>query len=551
MIAQIAPLIRLPARADVFDYFVPDDLARAIQPGSLVRIPFRASKALGIVLELAERQEPKTFRARPVDSLIEPEPILTVCQLALVKKFSAYYVVTAGSVARLMAPDRPERASRAKLRNFKNIRFTVSPARLPELREAAECASQNRFMRMWDVSSFVWLILHLAKHTKQSQILILIPTIEMIEAIAGSVHKVCSTKLAVVHSGLSKGQYWHEYQKILSGGARVILSTRQGVFLPIREHSQIIFFDSTSEDFKQYDQHPRYDARIVGEWLATITKSKLLFASSSEMITGNGDMTHFFQLPPSRGIGAPVTLVDMKNEMQRKDFSVIAGQTLEAIRETAGRNKKVAVIALREESEKGVSVKGILEILTRELKNCKVSASLEQFDVLVATPQALEGLKLSSKKGNLGLLVVSSIEPMLAIPDYRSSERAYCRLSHWAMLGRELGFGRIILQSYSPDSLAIRAFAYGEFEAFAAAERANRKELNYPPFSALIKLSYRAESRDAVDELKRRLPNASGPFMDANGRQSLLIKLPHSARLPDFSGLGSDWIIDRDPENIV
>lgn len=369
----------------------------------------------------------------------------------------------------------------------------------------------------------------------------------------------------MAHSKLSKGQRWNEYQNILSGNARAILATRQGVFLPIRENSHIIFFDGTSEDFKQYDQHPRYDARIVGAWLAKITKSKLLFASSSEVI-GNGDMTHF---PSSRGRGLGVLLVDMKNEMNQKGFSIIAGRTIEAIRGALKQNKKAVVIALREESEKGVSVKSVIKLLTEELKNCKVGGEMGGFDILVCTPHALEGLKLSSEKRNLGLLVFASIEPLLAIPDYRSAERAYYRLSHWRMLAQELGFERIILQSYSPDSPAVRAFAYGEFEAFRNEELKHRKELNYPPFSKLIKLSYNprhtggvlADSISADDrqdsiasELRSSLQNdgtVAGPFTDARKRQSLLIKLSPGAKLPMLAELGPDWIIDRDPENVL
>ncbi|MBI2637199.1 MAG: hypothetical protein HYW81_03345 [Parcubacteria group bacterium] len=549
MIAKITPLSRLPSRADVFDYFVPDDLRAAIKPGSLVNIPFRASKVAGVVLELTHAQESEKFRARPIDSVLEDEPILTHFQLRLIKKFSEYYFVTPGSVARLMVPDRPERMTNVKPMTYTHISFTVSPAQLPKLKSATARIASARLLIIRDVSSFVWLLLHLVARRKQSPLLVLVPTIEMIEAIAGSVHKVCSDGLTVIHSGLSKGQHWNEYQKILRGKARMILSTRQGVFLPIRENSQIIFFDGTSEDFKQYDQHPRYDARIVGSWLANITKSKLLFASSSEILSEKR-VAHT-ALPASHGHKLGVSLVDMKNEMNRKDFSIIAGQTLEAIQGALKQNKKAVVIALREESDKGVSVKGVLQILTRELKNCNVRASLEHFDVLVATPQALEGLKLSSEKRNLGLLVFASIEPLLAIPDYRSAERTYYRLSHWRLLAQELGFERIILQSYSPLSLAVRAFAYGEFEAFKTAELSSRKELNYPPFAKLIKLSYRGKDQNEVLSAKRRLMNASPPFMDAKKRQSLLIKLSGDARPAELFNLGQDWIIDRDPENVI
>jgi len=247
-------------------------------------------------------------------------------------------------------------------------------------------------------------------------------------------------------------------------------------------------------------------------------------------------------------------LVDMQNEMNQKDFSIIAERTLAAINQAGEKKKKSVIIALREESEKGVSVKSLLEILTPKLKNCNVSASTENFDVLVTTPRALEGLKLSSERQNLGLLIFASIEPMLAIPDYRSAERSYYRLKHWQMLAQELGFLRIILQSYSPESLAMRAFAYGEFELFNNQELANRKELGYPPFSKLIKLSYRGKIASTAENLKKELAprvTISGPFTDSNGNASLLLKVFNTINLPEISKLGTDWIVDRDPENVL
>ncbi len=174
--------------------------------------------------------------------------------------------------------------------------------------------------------------------------------------------------------------------------------------------------------------------------------------------------------------------------------------------------------------------------------------------MLVATPAILEGLKLSSKKQNLELLVFASIEPLLAIPDYRSGERALYRLKHWEMLARELGFARIMLQSYAPDSRPVRAFACGEFETFRDEELNNRKELNYPPFSKLIKLSYRGSDARAVEEFKKKLKpklNISGPFTDSDKHPSLLIKLTPDADLSPLGTLGPDWIMDRDPENVL
>lgn len=520
-------------------------------------------------MALAPRQESTNYRARPIDSFAEEAPILTPAQLRLIAEFSEYYFVTQPSIARIMVPDKPERTGRPKPRQLPDIRFSVSPRQIPKLKEAAQSFPNNGIIRIQDVSSFVWLVLHLAKQHAQSQILVLVPTIEMLEAIGASIIKAHPKNVAAIHSRLSKTEYWNQYKRVLSGEACIILSTRQGVFLPIQNNSHIIFFDSTSQDFKQDEQHPRYDSRIAALWLARHTQSKLLYASSSETIRRVSSPVP--ELPSARTAGVRVSLVDMKNEMQRKDFSIVAGLSLESIKGCLKRGKKIVVIALREESEKGVSVNAVFDILTTELKSCKVSKDLNDFDVLIGTPQALEGLKLSQERGKLGLLVFASIEPLLAISDYRSAERAYYRLMHWRMLARELGFERVMLQSYTPELAAVRAFAYGEFDAFKKQELKNRKELNYPPYSKLIKLSYRGKdaekdvkaastllgggdaynkSNAAAKERPRR-SHIMGPFTGADKKQSFIIKLSEGVATPRLASLGPDWSIDRDPENIL
>ncbi|MDP3762954.1 MAG: hypothetical protein Q8Q97_02685, partial [bacterium] len=368
----------------MFDYFVPAELEGSIKLGHLVNIPWRTKKVPGVVLALAEKQESTQFRARPIDAILEDTPLLTPAQMEFIKKFSGYYAVTPGSVARLMIPDRPNRASASKPSAYPDIPFSVSPSQLPKLKHAAETISPSplgegqgegaQLVHIQDISSFVWFLHYLAKHDTR-QLLVLIPTIEMILAIAGSMQKKYSEKISAVHSGLGKNAFWNAYRNILSGQSRIIFATRQGIFLPIQNKSHIIFFESSSDDFKQYDQHPRYDSRIAGAWLAEISGSKLLLASSSpDMGTDIGACA---DLPPARKQDTAIALVDMKNEMQRKDFSIIGSQTLDAIKNALAQHKKAVVIALREEppprpplntgggKTRGVSVQSILGVLTQ------------------------------------------------------------------------------------------------------------------------------------------------------------------------------------------
>jgi len=258
--------------------------------------------------------------------------------------------------------------------------------------------------------------------------------IDLIKSIEPIVQKMCSDDSAVIHSELSKGKYWSEYQKILSGKAKIILSTRQGVFLPIKDKSIIILFESTSQDFKQYEQHPKYDARIVGSWLAESTQSQLILTSSSPhaLSTQSEQKISKYELPSASIINITTKLIDMKQEMSKKNFSIIADSTLNSIKETLKNNQKIIIISLRQDSEEGVSVNKINKILTNQIKDCRISTKYDankNFNILVTTPCSLETLKLNSKTREFGLAVFASIEPLLAIPDFRSSIRTFNKLN--------------------------------------------------------------------------------------------------------------------------
>ncbi|HQN44244.1 MAG TPA: hypothetical protein PLA25_08925, partial [Anaerolineaceae bacterium] len=76
---QIA--VNVPLAAGVFDYHLPPELVDSVQPGSLVVVPFGQQNVQGIVLRSVA--EPQVQQTRPVESLLDPQPVLTPPQMAL------------------------------------------------------------------------------------------------------------------------------------------------------------------------------------------------------------------------------------------------------------------------------------------------------------------------------------------------------------------------------------------------------------------------------------------------------------------------------------
>ena len=86
----------------VFDYSIPEELIPAIQPGSLVQVPFGKQVVQGIVVALPET--PMVADTREVDEVIESEPVVTQHQIALAKELARVNFSTLSAFLDLMTP---------------------------------------------------------------------------------------------------------------------------------------------------------------------------------------------------------------------------------------------------------------------------------------------------------------------------------------------------------------------------------------------------------------------------------------------------------------
>lgn len=81
--------VNLPPVRGTFDYHLPPRLRQSVQPGHLVTAPFGHRKVQGVVVR--HLQQPSVPETRPIDELLDPEPVLTAHQIELAVWMSVYY----------------------------------------------------------------------------------------------------------------------------------------------------------------------------------------------------------------------------------------------------------------------------------------------------------------------------------------------------------------------------------------------------------------------------------------------------------------------------
>ena len=108
-------------------------------------------------------------------------------------------------------------------------------------------------------------------------------------------------------------------------------------------------------------------------------------------------------------------------------------------------------------------------------------------NILVGTQILAKGLDFK----NIGLVGIILADSSLNIPDYRSPERTFQLITQVSgRAGRECGKSKVILQTYQPEDDTIRRAANGDYCGFYEQELAHRRNMNYPPFSDIISVTF-------------------------------------------------------------
>ncbi|HEX4129801.1 MAG TPA: primosomal protein N' [Pirellulales bacterium] len=111
-----------------------------------------------------------------------------------------------------------------------------------------------------------------------------------------------------------------------------------------------------------------------------------------------------------------------------------------------------------------------------------------EVQILLGTQMIAKGLDFPA----VTLVGVINADTALHLPDFRAAERTCQLLVQVAgRTGRGNQPGRVLVQTFNPDHVAIRAAASHDYRAFANLELPVREALAYPPFASMARLVVR------------------------------------------------------------
>ncbi len=147
--------------------------------------------------------------------------------------------------------------------------------------------------------------------------------------------------------------------------------------------------------------------------------------------------------------------------------------------------------------------------------------SAGSYDILIGTQMITKGHDVAG----VTLVGVVHADASLNFPDFRAAERTFQLLAQVAgRAGRGERPGQVVVQTLQPEHYSLRAAAEHDFESFAEAELAMRREADYPPFTRLVLIRVEGEVLTAVERLAAETARALREA--AAGRWSVLGPAP-------------------------
>lgn len=180
-------------------------------------------------------------------------------------------------------------------------------------------------------------------------VIFLIPEIaltpQMVDRFSGTFGEI----LAIQHSGLTERDRLDQWQKIKTGGCRIVIGARSAVFAPIPDLGLIIVDEEHEQSYKQ-DTQPRYHGRDVAIVRAQIENAQVILGSATPSLESwNNASTGKYRLQTLKERPLHYELPEVKiiNLCDEQDHDMLTLTLLHAINERMEKGEQVILFQNR------------------------------------------------------------------------------------------------------------------------------------------------------------------------------------------------------------
>ncbi len=374
-ITSIIPIGRTILK-DALTYLSKDQM----EEGSVVSIPLRSKKGLGIVISSKDASELKSeikdldFKIKKLDGKIEVKIDPSFIEAA--KKFGKFSATFPGAVLGCFINE--------NIINYLSLyqnSYTRKETGIPNKKIFEELAIQSPIEDRLNMEKSIAR----ESFAQKKSVMIILPTAFLAEKYFEEISKGIEEYSILIHPSLSRKKLRVALEKIFSSPhPSVIVSTKE--FLAIsKEDLGTIIIENEYSRFYKLDRRPFIDVREFAKFYAKEKDIKIIYADSLLRVETlsrikNGEILEYARISQKINHQIKILGVDMKEKIEGKKFSALSDELVEMLKFANIHKKKVFVFALR----KGLSSETIC-------KDCGTTVFCDKCSSPVSTHKGKDG----------------------------------------------------------------------------------------------------------------------------------------------------------------
>ena len=365
-------ILPLPLQ-EAFTYALPSESeGTALQVGCRVVVPF-GPKKIYTALVVRLHDETPSYPTKPVQEILDTEPVVLPEQTRLWRWISDYYLCPLGDVFKAALPAAlKKRGKGARSKGQEDASCPNNPSALCSLPLTPLTDIQQQAMEsiveQWQThdvcllhgvtsSGKTEIYIHLMQKAIEAgkQVLFMLPEIVLTTQLTERLRRVFGDRLGVYHSRYTDKVRVELYQKMLSDEPYdIVVGVRSSIFLPFRRLGLLIIDEEHETSFKQQEPAPRYHARNTALVLAKQAGAKALLGSATPSLESyHNALSGKYGLVTLKTRYAGMQLPDIEvidvQEMRRKKLmpGVFSPQLLAHIRKALEQRQQVILFQNR------------------------------------------------------------------------------------------------------------------------------------------------------------------------------------------------------------
>ena len=187
--------------------------------------------------------------------------------------------------------------------------------------------------------------------------IVLVPEISLTAQTVGRFRSRFGDDVAILHSRLSTGERFDQWDMVRTGAAHVVVGARSALFAPLANVGLIIVDEEHEGSYKQ-DQAPRYHAREAAAELARLRGAALVLGSATPSLESlqrcragswRGATWTRVEMPerPGGAVLPGVRVVDMRQQFAAKNGSCFSTVLKDALAGVVRRREKAVLLLNR------------------------------------------------------------------------------------------------------------------------------------------------------------------------------------------------------------